>query len=424
MPLTPKELEAARLIEAVYAQARGRKVTKSIHIWIRPQPNSTGRAVLNSLLSLALQGDARPDTFTVRGQRELYDKAVATLMPKLAASSRGWALANLNKQELRIGQLLNATQMFTEQIHKDALWATTHLPKELPVTTAEEHRKITDSQKGGGGTVEVRLRRFSYWQAVRQTGNTHLLALMAHPRGVTIVDRFAEGAQEGKEYAEETIEACRVAIRDLTGDLQDDAGLIWRLPAAIGPGVWALAGGPSLTAFALAWGATERSPLERALDIAGNATLLLQLAGPVGMAIGDILDVVLAATGTATSYLADLEQDRAALAGAFGGDADKLSQGSRGFGTLLQGAIAILAAVAVPGAVKQLVGRSAGAAARIEAIATESFERTERKDVRAVAGEISDADRGLAGGARAGASSQSEPVLLLPSRSQRPSRRS
>ena len=271
------------------------------------------------------------------------------------------------------------------------------------MTTAEEHRKLTDSSKGGGGTVETRVRRARYMNAVRQTGNANLLTLMAHPRGVTIVDRFADDAQDGKEYAEEIIEECRVAIRELIGDLRADPLLIWRLPAAIGPGVWSLGGGSALTSFALAWGQTERSTFEQALDIAGNATLLLQLAGPVGIAIGDILDVVLAVAGTAVSYLEDLEQDRAALAGGFADESSKLSQGSRGFGTLLQGATAILAAVAVPGAVKQLIGRGAGAAARVEATLTETAARTERADARAVAGEITEAERGLARGARADA---------------------
>jgi hypothetical protein len=403
---TPEQVDAARLIEAVYAQARARKVTRSIRVWIRPAYNSAGRAVLDSLLSRALQGDPRPTTATVRGQRDLYDRAITTLMPQLAASSRAWALANLNKQELRIGQLRNATQLLTEQLHQDALRATANLPQQLSTMTPENYRALADSRKGRGGTVDVRVRRARYMYAVRQTGNASLLALMAHPRGVTIVDRFAEDAQGGKEYADEAIEECRAAIRDLIGDLHEDSGLIWRLPAAIGPGVWSVGGGPSLAAFALAWGATERSPLEKVLDIAGNATLLLQLAGPVGAAIGDILDVVLAATGTAASFLADLEQDRAALAGAFADEAEKLSQGSRGLGTLLQGATAILAAVAVPGAVKTLVGRSAGAAARVEAMATEGAARAERTDARAVttgAGGISDAERGLAGEARAGA---------------------
>ena len=338
----------------------------------------------------------------MRGRRELYDRAVATLMPQIAVASRAWALANLDKQELRIGQLRNAAQMRTEQLHVDAKRARDNLP-ELPVTTAEEHRKLTDSSKGGGGTVETRVRRARYMNAVRQTGNANLLTLMAHPRGVTIVDRFADDAQDGKEYAEEIIEECRVAIRELIGDLRADPLLIWRLPAAIGPGVWSLGGGSALTSFALAWGQTERSTFEQALDIAGNATLLLQLAGPVGIAIGDILDVVLAVAGTAVSYLEDLEQDRAALAGGFADESSKLSQGSRGFGTLLQGATAILAAVAVPGAVKQLIGRGAGAAARVEATLTETAARTERADARAVAGEITEAERGLARGARADA---------------------
>jgi hypothetical protein len=403
MPLTPEQLEAARLIEAVYAQARARKVAKSIRVWIRPTPNSAGQAALASLLSLALQGDPRPQAATVRGRRELYDRAVAIVMPQVAAAGRGWAIANLDKQELRIGQLRNAVQMLTEQLHQDALWATKHLPQQLAATTPENYRQLADSRQGGG-TVDVRVRRARYMQAVRETGNRYLLQLMAHPRGVTIVDRLAEDAQGGREYAEETIEECRVAIRDLMGDLRGDPLLIWRLPAAIGPGVWSLGCGPALTSFAIAWGATERSPLERALEIAGNATLLLQLAGPVGMAIGDVLDVVLATVGTAMSYLDDLEQDRAAIAGSFGADSERLSQGSRGLGTLLQGATAILAAVALPGSVKQLVGRGAGAAARVEATVAETAARAERTDARAVAAGASEAERGLGAGARAGAS--------------------
>src|SRR5437588_777653 len=365
--------------------------------------NSTGRAVLDSLLSLVLNGDSRPEAATVRGQRQLYDRAVATLMPEVAAAARAWAISNLNKQELRIGQLLNATSMLAEQLHCDAGKAKATLPEVLPTLTPEEHRKIADSRQGGGATVAIRVRRARYMYAVRQIDNKNLLLLMAHPRGVTLVDRWAEGVKEGREYSEETIEECRAAIRALIGDLGEDQGLIWRLPAAIGPGVASLGRGAPLAAFANAYGATQRRPLEAALDMAGNATLVLSLLGPVGSALGDILDVILSAVGTAVSFLDDLEQDQAATASAFADETERLSKGSRGIGTLLQGAATILSAAALPGAVKELVHRAAGARARVAAVVESLPQSVERADARAVtsgvptsgapAREIGDAER-------------------------------
>jgi len=403
LALRPDQLEAVRLIEAVYDNARERKVAGSIGTWIQPPMNSTGRAVLDSLLSLVLNGDSRPEAATVRGQRQLYDRAVATLMPEVAAAARAWAISNLNKQELRIGQLLNATSMLAEQLHSDAGKAKATLPEVLPTLTPEEHRKIADSRQGGGATVAIRVRRARYMYAVRQIDNKNLLLLMAHPRGVTLVDRWAEGVKEGREYSEETIEECRAAIRALIGDLGEDQGLIWRLPAAIGPGVASLGRGAPLAAFANAYGATQRRPLEAALDMAGNATLVLSLLGPVGSALGDILDVILSAVGTAVSFLDDLEQDQAATASAFADETERLSKGSRGIGTLLQGAATILSAAALPGAVKELVHRAAGARARVAAVVESLPQSVERADARAVtsgvptsgapAREIGDAER-------------------------------
>src|SRR5262249_55063562 len=95
-----------------------------------------------------------------------------------------------------------------------------------------------------------------------------------------------------------------------------------------------------------------------ALEIAGNALFVLDLVGgPLGTAVSDILNFVLATIGTAVSFLRDVEQDQAAAATAFAERSERLSKGSNKIGTELQGLAAVAAGLAVPGAVTKIVGR-------------------------------------------------------------------
>ena len=91
------------------------------------------------------------------------------------------------------------------------------------------------------------------------------------------------------------------------------------------------------------------------------------VGGPLGAAVSDVLNFVLAAIGTAVSFLRDVEQDQAATATAFAERSERLSQGSNKIGTILQGFAAIAAGLAVPGAVSKIVGRRSTQVARLPA---------------------------------------------------------
>jgi hypothetical protein len=246
--------------------------------------------------------------------------------------------------------------------------------------TGDEVREATGESREGG-TIQARLRRMFYMYVIRKgpvlaagravtpadsQAYRTLFTLMTHPRGVDIVDALARSPQKGRDLLNGLANDSYNAIVALQGKLTSDESLIWRFPPAVTAGVakLGLRNRPGITQFALAWGASRKSPLEEALEIAGNSLLVLDLVGgPIGAAVSDVLNFVIAVIGTAVSFLRDVEQDQAAASTAFAARSERLSTGSNKIGTVLQGVAAIAAGLAVPGAVSRITGRKVTAEA-------------------------------------------------------------
>lgn len=389
VPLTSEQLLASQYIESIYAVANATprnsnapRNTENLALWIDPDNYSNpkylhlreqilGEAVYKTRLT----GNA------VDAQRRYYKAQIDLLMPAVEATARLWALKVLNSQEIKLGRLLLFVSIRAKDLSSAAAAVRQYARKaNLPFMTADQTREIT-GQSPGPGTMPTRLLRVQYMNSMHtylklardkrekdEEQYRYLYQLMAHPRGVQIVDAFAESADTGRSYASGTINECLTASRDMRADLGSDKELVWHFPPAISAGVamLGLANRPAVTRFSLAWATTKKGRLESALEIAGNALLVLDLVGgPQAKAVGAVLNFVLAAIGTTVSFLRDVEQDQAATATAFAGNIEKLSEGSRRIGTILQGAATIVAALAVPGAISTITGAAGKTGAKL-----------------------------------------------------------
>jgi hypothetical protein len=367
MKLSATQLSAAALIEKVSLRANETKYGATMPDWIDPARTADkgNVAVLQSVLSDVIQNVPFRGTFP---ELPYYKEALEMLTPVVAESSLYAAYSILRAQAQQLHALRTDIEASADKLHSaaGAAWklAREPLPRldemwlkgPAPMTQAERDAILHPSRYGS--TVTPRVQRVKYMRAVRRGRNPQLVRLMAHPRGVEIVDRFNTSAEEGCKFAGEIIEGCLTAIGALQMKLIEP-DVIWHFPPAIAAGLRDLGLGerPALAKFFLAW-AKKRGTLESALEAAGNATLVLTFAGPVGVALQELVGFVLAAIDTAVSFLNDIEQDQAATATAFADDAQRLSEGSSGLATAVKGATAILAALALPGAVRQLVGRA------------------------------------------------------------------
>ena len=398
--------------------------------WIDPAINEHKFvSVRDSVISDVLQkGPIYKDTLAAK--REYYKEQILNFVPVVEAAARRWALDDLSAQTLKVAQLLPAKPRAAE-LHKAAraIRATVDATKlrtiggrsysvptfVLPTMTGDEAREVTGESRTGG-TVATRLRRMFYMYALRSApivakGATplsaqaeaykNLVMLMAHPRGVEIIDAFARSPEAGWDFTTGLMSDTFTAIGTLQRDLVTDETLVWRFPPAIAAGVASLGlrNRAGITQFALAWGASRKGLLEEVLEIAGNSLFVLDLVGgPLGSAVSDILNFVLATIGTAVSFLRDVEQDQAATATAFAERSQRLSQGSNKIGTFLQGFAAIATGLAVPGAVSKITGRKA-AVLKVDAIGTmKDVPNPRGVTTNAVEGKAFDAtERGLTG---------------------------
>jgi hypothetical protein len=379
---------AVAFLERVFLRA---STTRYVNLarWIDPKINDPEYvAVRDSVISDVMQdgGVYKPG---LQAKRDYYREQVERFVPIVEEAARAWALESIGTQTQRLFRLLTTTKPRVNELTKaarrvratvDATRVVTIAGRSYPVATfvlptmtGDEAREST-GQAGTGGTVATRIRRMSYMYLLRAGPAaegakpssaqvevySNLLTLMAHPRGVDIVDAYAKSAEAGWQLTSDLASETFTSIVKLQGDLVSDRTLVWRFPPAISAGVarLGLRNRAGITQFALAWGTSRKGKLEEALEIAGNALFVLDLVGgPLGTAVSDILNFVLASIGTAVSFLRDVEQDQAAAATAFAERSERLSKGSNKIGTVLQGFAAVAAGLAVPGAVTKIVGR-------------------------------------------------------------------
>lgn len=186
-----------------------------------------------------------------------------------------------------------------------------------------------------------------------------LLGLMVwHPKAVALVDAWKRGPADGIERLAEVVNESVRAIDKLAGKLKDDPSMVWRFPAALRGSIEALnvIEKDALTYYALVWAQAVKPALDTALEVIGNVVSLLELYGGPLALVAAVADAILQAAGTAISVLRQLDQDHAETATEFEKEADRLSTGGRYGGALGQGASALLAATAVPGALRKLAG--------------------------------------------------------------------
>jgi hypothetical protein len=381
---------AVDFLERVFIRASKTRYGASLTRWIDPavtQPEyaTARRAIISDVLQ------AGPENVPGVAEKEkYYAQQVARFVSALETAAREWARELIGAQAQRLFRLLVTVKPRVPEMHvaARAVRATVDATRtrtirgrsytesafELPSMSGDEAREAT-GESPTGGTVRTRVRRMSYMHVLKSgpiaaqgavpgaaqiDACKYLVTLMAHPRGVDIVDAFATSAEAGWALTSELLSDTQVAIAELQGDLVSDASLIWRFPPALSAGVARLGyrNRAGITQFALAWGASRKGKLDEALEIAGNCLFVLDLVGgPLGSAVSDVLNFVLAAIGTAVSFLRDIEQDQAATATAFAERSERLSRGSNKIGTVLQGLAAVATALAVPGAVSKITQR-------------------------------------------------------------------
>jgi len=379
----PSRLElAAAFLEKVYTRASETKYGKNLSLWINPEEtkNKEYVAVRDSVISDVVQksGLYIPG---LDAKRKYYKEQLDIFSLELEKAARSWAVDDLQSQVPKLVNLLLASKSQAERLHVAALEVKKAVNAKnfvLPTMSSDETKEITNESGKQTGRVTTRLQRFSYMYFIRSHRTAkpggdatydQLFYLMAHPHGVKIVDEFAKSADEGWQYTSETISGAMNAVVKTVESLNTDKNLIWRLPIAVTAGVAKLGFGKRLavTRFALAWAATQKGWLESAIETAMDAIFVLDLVGgPIGAEVSGVLNFVLAAVGTAVSFLRDVQQDQAANATAFGDKAEKVSEGSRGIGTLLQSVATLAAATALPGVVSKITGRTVAAGKALE----------------------------------------------------------
>jgi hypothetical protein len=348
--------------------------------WINPD-NSAGAdllAIRRSIVADVIQNDMYLPR--VNEQLRYYRQQVDTFVTATASAARKWATEDLDRQINRVGSIQLAIRYLPE-LHDAALDVQTAARDKsfkLPELTPDETRAVTnESKRSGQGVILDRLTRAAYLSliksrrepegvqhvapsvpgkppAARREPYRYLSYLMAHPRGVEMVDAYARSNEDGWRTANEIIEECKSSAFGMKADLRDSPELIWRFPTAVSVGIAQLRLGerPNLVRFALDWGRTLKSRLEKAIEVALNALFLLDLVGLPE--VSGVLNFIFAAASFSVSYLRDFEQEQAKSATAFGSESEKLSQGASRAGTVLLGFSALAAAVALPGAFKRI----------------------------------------------------------------------
>lgn len=408
---------AADFLELVVRRANKTKYGKRLAEWVDPAVTTREQvAVRDSVLADVVQNSSKLYLPGVAKKREYYARQTELFAPAVAFAARRWAADHLANQAQQVFQLLVRTKTNATQLNVAAKSVRTRVADKkfvLPVMTAEQSKEATGKSRSGG-TVQTRLTRMFYMYAIRTGPELYpaeteiyrnLFLLMAHPRGVRIVDEFSKSADTGWTYASAVFSEALTAVAKLQGDLATDETLVWRFPPAIAAGVATMGYAPreALTQFALAWSASRKSKIEQAIEMAGNALMVLDLVGgPLGRAVSEILNFVLAVIGTAVSFLKDAEQDQAAAATGFAERSERLSEGSNSLGTVLQGLAAVAAAVALPGAVSKVIGRKT---TRVVNLAESAERRAAREvpDPRGISANpaqkeaINASDRGVSG---------------------------
>jgi hypothetical protein len=369
--LTTEQRRAANFLERVYwaAQLTGRE--RNPDPWIDPDDDRSANQ--RAVLAIAFPSTAWGRLIGLDEWSRWYRTATDELMPAVHAASRWWTATTLERHELMIGRLRMTIDREPERLHQAAMRVQKEAEHYFETTplTADEMRAVTGEKRGSRGTVRDRLRRTQYMHLAKDSrlGDPDLYRLMVHPDGVDIVDEFAQSAEDGCVFAAKKIDDCAAEIIKLRGNLADDEDLVWRYPTAIAGGVIALGIGnrAAVSGFSLAWGAFKaKSDIDSALGIAANAIFVLELVGgPLGAAIGEVLDFIVAIIGTVATFLRELEQDQAADASAFAEEDDKLAESSSHLGTVLQGVTALVAAAALPGALSQIGGSARRATSKL-----------------------------------------------------------
>lgn len=172
---------------------------------------------------------------------------------------------------------------------------------------------------------------------------------LRHPLGSEVIVAFSDGVEAGRARALSQVNEAEEALRGLDGLLGIDPNIIWRFPPAVAAGahLLGLTTVPSFIDYALDWAETHgRSDFERALEVAASAVMLVQLlGGPIGEAIGEVLDVVLAAAETGVAFLRDLEQADARAATMFAPPEARLGSDQGYRATAIAAAAAIVSAL-------------------------------------------------------------------------------
>ena len=379
--LTPKQKVAADFLASVYTSAATRPhagtVVESMARWIDPDStDAESRATLASVVSDAVQRSSLT-IYGLQAKIDYYKAQLREFMPIVQEAARTWMIHELTRQEIKVGQIQLFVRNRLHDVHVAARGVHKVVTGEkftLPTTTPAQMRDITGESRRGGVMV-TRLTRVQYMWAVQDAREKieqqnvktpdrtreaealdHLFYLMVHPRGVEMVQRFANSPGTGWPYANETFNETLDAIRILRADIASGDTVVWNFPPAVTAGVAELGrgGDKALTGFALAWSRSRKNSIETALDIAGNVLMALALVGGPLNVISEVLDFSLSLVQTAVLFVRDVEQDQAAIATAFADEHKRLSKGPRRLGTVLQGAATIIQALALPATVSAI----------------------------------------------------------------------
>ena len=281
------------------------------------------------------------------GQTRAYFAAYDLLKPAIETEALRWAKRVMMEQQMRLGELEKLVVERGDALHDAAKKVIEQEPKSYSKSPLVKKKGESSSE------MTARSQRISMARALHVGDEPLLNHLFAHPQGVRIIRTLAWRRDDGVKMAREHIAASRAATNRFRDTL--DARKIWRFPPALVAGTAQLkiADIEGVPEFAVALGMLiGRSDWDRALNHAGNAVMAIELAGgPVGVAVAEILDVVLAGLQWLVDFFEAADSDAAALATDFAPTDERLGEHMSALGQMasLMGSVAWAAALPAAG---------------------------------------------------------------------------
>jgi hypothetical protein len=341
------KVEAAAILGGVYRKAADNNILP-LGDWAKPPAD---RRPPSRLMIALGRGDPAKRYETA----QTYFAAYELLVPRIERIALKWAVSTMRNQRLNLLLLEQDVVDRADELHEAAERVVEAIPglytpnQPLPIKKGERSDEYAE-----------RSQRVSMARALPLGDDVTLNTLFAHPKGYYIIRTLADDRDEGVVKARRYLAAARAATGEFQATL--DLKKIWRFPPALVAAtseldILEVDGMPE---FAVSLGMLlGKSWWDSALDHAADAVMAIELGGgPIGVAVAEILDVVLSGLQWLSDFFQAVDADAAALATDFAAAHERMGQRMSGLkqAATLLGSVGLAAAPYIPGGSKRIKG--------------------------------------------------------------------